>query len=234
MNPLVIPIIFFSMYIQSLLGFGSALIAMPMLIAVLGPDEARPAFAILAQVAGLVFTYRYRHDWQWGDMWRALAAAVVGIPLGVLLADTVDQQSFMLILGLLLILYALYGLFGYKLPELGQRWSYLFGIVSGFLHSAYNVGGPPLVMYCTSQDWTPRRFKGNMQVLFFFMGWFVIATHFIQGRITLPVLQNELLMIPAMLAAIWLGFRTDKYIKPLIFRKAVLILLILLGLSLIF
>jgi hypothetical protein len=120
------------MYIQSLLGFGSALIAMPMLIAVLGPDEARPAFAILAQVAGLVFTYRYRHDWQWGDMWRALAAAVVGIPLGVLLADTVDQQSFMLILGLLLILYALYGLFGYKLPELGQRWSYLFGIVSGF------------------------------------------------------------------------------------------------------
>jgi uncharacterized membrane protein YfcA len=232
MNPLVIPIIFFAYLIQAFLGFGSGLIAMPMLIAVLSPDLARPAFALLSIVSGPVFLYKYRHDWQWSDVWRLLLATLIGIPLGMFLAKNVDEHTFMLVLGFLLIIYALYGLFGFKLPELSQPWGYLFGLISGFLHSAYNVGGPPLVMYCASHDWTPRRFKGNMQVLFFFMGFFIIASHFLQGNITLPVLQNLGLMIPSMLSALALGFYLDKFVKPTVFRKAVLLFLIVLGVSL--
>jgi uncharacterized membrane protein YfcA len=65
------------------------------------------------------------------------------------------------------------------------------------------------------------------------MGLVIIASHFVQGHITLAVLQNLGLMIPSMLAALWLGFSLDKYIKPSHFRKAVLIFLIILGLNLI-
>src|SRR5690606_30207986 len=107
MNFWVIPIIFVAMFIQAMAGFGSALIAMPMLLLVLSPDEARPAFAILAQLAGLVFVYKYRQDWRLTDIWRLLLAAAIGIPFGVLLADNLDEQSFMFLLGVLLVVYAI-------------------------------------------------------------------------------------------------------------------------------
>lgn len=234
MNPLVIPIIFFAVLIQSMLGFGAGLIAMPMLIAVIGPDVARPAFALMGLVSGPIFVWKYRHDWQWADIWRLVAAALFGIPVGMFLADSLDEHTFMIVLGILLVAYASYGLMGSRLPKLAPRWSYFFGLFAGFLHSAYSVGGPPLVLYCASQDWQPRRFRGNMQLLFLLMGLLISSSHLMQGNISLPVLQNTALMIPAMLAALGLGFSLDKYVKPSFFRKAVLTLLIFLGLSLIF
>ena len=234
MNPLVIPIIFFAYLIQSLLGFGSGLIAMPMLLMVISPELARPAFALLSMFSGPIFLYKYRHDWQWDDTWRLIIAASLGIPLGFYLASAVDEHIFMLVLGFLLIAYAIYGLVGKHLRQLPRQVGFFFGFVAGFLHSAYNVGGPPLVLYCTSQEWQPGRFRGNLQLLFFFMGLVIIVSHFFQGHITLPVLQNLGLMIPSMLAALWLGFSLDKYIKPSVFRKVVLVFLIVLGLNLIF
>jgi hypothetical protein len=200
---------------------------------VISPDLARPAFALLGMVSGPIFVYKYRHDWEWGDTWRLIIAAILGIPLGFFLASSVDEDIFMLVLGILLIAYAIYGLIGKHIRQLPRQFGFVFGFFAGFLHSAYNVGGPPLVLYCSSQEWQPARFRGNMQLLFFFMGWVIIASHFFQGHVTLAVWQNLGLMIPAMLLAMWLGFTLDKYIQPSHFRKAVLIFLIVLGLNLI-
>src|SRR5690606_15493479 len=108
-----------------------------------------------------------------------------------------------------------------------------FGFCSGILHSAYNVGGPPLVMYNSTQDWQARRFKGNTQAIFFVTGLFVIFEHFRAGHMTNAVFQNYLLMAPTMVIALLLGFRLEKYIKQSVFRKMVLILLLIIGLSLV-
>ncbi|MEL6405051.1 MAG: sulfite exporter TauE/SafE family protein [Chloroflexota bacterium] len=234
MNFLVIPIIFLAMFIQSLAGFGSALIAMPMLIALLGPDAARPAFALMGQTAGILFLLKYRDDWKFVDIRMALVGTLVGIPIGAWIAGVLSEDAFMLLLGIIVLAYAIYALVGFTLPEMHTRWSSVFGAFSGILHSAYNVGGPPLVMYATTQDWQARRFKGNLQAIFFLMGFFVIATHVIEGRMSDVVFQNYLLMVPTMMVALWCGFRVEKYIAQPIFRKVVLGLLVCIGLSLIY
>lgn len=234
MNPLVIPIVFAAMFIQSLAGFGSALIAMPFLIALLGPDAARPAFALMGQTAGILFMLKYRHDWQLLDIRLLVVGTLAGIPLGAWIATALSEDVFMVLLGIITLAYALYAISGFTLPLLKTRWSSLFGFFSGILHSAYNVGGPPLVMYATTQDWEARRFKGNLQAIFFVMGIFVIATHAIEGRMTSVVFQNYVLMAPTMVIALQVGFWAEKYISQPLFRKGVLALLVCIGLSLIF
>ncbi|MEO1289315.1 MAG: sulfite exporter TauE/SafE family protein [Chloroflexota bacterium] len=232
MNPLVIPIIFVAMFIQSLAGFGSALIAMPLLLLILPPDVARPLFVLVGQTAGLMFMFEYRKEWQFTDIRWLLLGSLIAVPIGTWVANTMTEDMFMLVLGIILIGYASYALSGVRLPELKGLWGSFFGFCSGVLHSAYNVGGPPLVMYNSTQDWEARRFKGNTQAIFFVMGFFVIYEHIRAGNMSLTVFQNYLLMTPTMLIALLLGFRLEKYIKQTIFRKMVLVLLMIIGLNL--
>lgn len=230
----VIPIIFVAFFIQSLSGFGSALLAMPFLLAILGPDVARPVFMLVGQTAGLIFLYQYRDDWQFPDVKLLLVGTVIGIPAGTWVANSMEQETFMLVLGILIIVYAVYSLSGFKLAKMNPYMGTFFGFCSGVLHSAYNVGGPPLVMYNSSHDWKARRFKGNTQVAFFIMGFFVIFEHYRAGNMTMPVFQNYLLMTPTMLLALFFGFRAEKFIKQDIFRKIVMVLLLFIGLKLLF
>ncbi|MGJ3238757.1 MAG: sulfite exporter TauE/SafE family protein [Anaerolineae bacterium] len=233
MEPLVIPIIFGAMLIQSLAGFGSALIAMPFLIALLGPEVARPLFVLVGQTAGILYLYQYRADWQIPDIKLLIVGTLLGIPFGTWIAYSLSQEMFMLVLGIIIMVYALYNLSGFKLKQISARWAPIFGFCSGILHSAYNVGGPPLVMYNASQTWKARRFKGNTQAVFFITGMFVIIEHVRTGHVTAPVIQHYLIMAPTMILALWLGFRLEKYIQQATFQKLVMALLLMIGISLV-
>lgn len=234
MNLLVIPIIFVAIFLQSLAGFGGALISMPFLILVLGPEIAVPTYALLIQTAGLIYIYKYRHDWQFPDIKILLIGMLFGIPVGTWVANSMSEEAFMVVLGIIMVGYATYALSGFYLPKMKQRWGVLFGVLAGILQSAYNVGGPPLVMYNTTQDWEAKRFKGNTQAVIFTMSIFVIFAHLSEGNITSVVLQNYLLAVPAMAGALVCGFWTEQFIEQQTFRKGVLVLLIVIGLSLIF
>lgn len=230
----VVAIIFVAFFIQSLTGFGSALLAMPFLLTFLAPEVARPSFILVGQTAGLLFMWQYRSEWRFPDIKTTLIGSLIGIPVGTWVENSMEQNTFMLVLGILLVCYALYALIGFKLPPVHEGWGAFFGFLSGILHSAYNVGGPPLVMYNSSHDWEARRFKGNTQAIFFVMGLFVIFEHFRAGNMTTVVFQNYLLMIPAMAMALFLGFRAEKFIKQDIFRKMVMVLLLIIGFKLLF
>lgn len=234
-EPLVIPVIFFAIFIQTLIGFGSGLIAMPLLIGLLGVNDAAALFSLIGLTNGTILLLRYRNDWEWQHIWRLWIASFVMIPIGVVAASQLDQQLVMIFLGIMTTAYAAYALVGNHMPQIrNQRWSYGFGAAAGLLHGAYNTGGPPLVIYGSSQNWQPGEFKGNIQGLFYINGLLVISSHFFTGHFTDGVLEHYLLLLPVLFMASFLGLRLERYVNPARFRQGVLVLLIVLGLTLIF
>lgn len=230
---LVVPIMFFAVFVQALAGFGSGLIAMPLLIAVLGLDVAAPAFALTMQIMGVMMMWRYRNSFDWSEVWRVSVAGLVMIPIGIWGAGQISETIVMVLLGIFLIGYSLFSLSGASIPMLHYKSGFGFGAVSGLLHGAYNTGGPPLVMYGTSQRWHPAKFKVNIASLFFINGIWVIIVHWLSGNITQPVLQNTALMLPTMAIGMILGVSLDRFIQPEQFRHGVFVLLLLIGISLI-
>lgn len=234
-EPLVFPIIFFAIFIQSLIGFGSGLIAMPLLILLFGVNEAAALFSLVGLANGTVLLLYYRNDWSWQQIWRVWLASFIMIPFGVILADRLDEQLVMVALGVLTMGYALYALAGNQIPRVQhQRWAYGFGVAAGLLHGAYNTGGPPLVVYGNSQGWPPSQFKGNIQGLFYINGLLVIFSHWYTGHFTYSVLSHFLLLLPIAFFAAALGLYLERYVDPGMFQRAVLVLLVILGLTLIF
>lgn len=226
-------IIFFAALVQAALGFGMALVAMPLLIAIWGIQTASPSFALLGTTATFINAIRWRQSITRHDIVNLLLPALIGVPIGVWILGAVDPVIVTGAMGVLLILYALYSLAGWRLPPVtAPRWAYGFGFLAGILTGAYNAGGPPLVVYGSACEWSPERFKGNMQTFFFVMGIVVVVSHAVSRNLTPEVWRIALIALPALIAGNFAGLFLGRYLKPAVFRKMVLVLMIVLGVQL--
>jgi hypothetical protein len=115
-----------------------------------------------------------------------------------------------------------------------STWAYGMGFVSGVLSGAYNVGGPPLVIYANCRGWDAEAFKSNLQGVAFFNGITVLINQFMNGRITPLIWETFVLLLPAVIIGSWLGLYADKFIDEVRFRKVVLVVLMALGIQLLF
>jgi uncharacterized membrane protein YfcA len=236
MNPLLlIAIIFIAYFTQSVAGFGSALIAMPLLIVAIGTQPAAALIALTSFVVQFALIVRYWRALNLRTVARLAATSVIGVPLGVQIVKIADERLIFTLLGLILISYALYGLLNFRLPEIkNPRWAYGFGFIGGILSGAYNVGGPPVVIYGTCARWEPAEFKGNLQTIGQINAVIVIAAHARSNHFTPEVWNYFLLAVPGMVLGLIIGLSLDRYISPTLFRKIVQVLLVFLGLKLLF
>ncbi|MEP7292501.1 MAG: TSUP family transporter, partial [Chloroflexota bacterium] len=78
-------IVFFGILTQSMIGFGIALISMPLLIHVLEPVQAAAFLALLALPLQILIAWRYRHALHIRPFWRVLVGSLIGIPIGIFL-----------------------------------------------------------------------------------------------------------------------------------------------------
>ncbi len=232
---LVLLVVFFAIFTQSIAGFGLGLISMPLLTQLLGIRIAAPLVALIAITAEILLLIRYRDDLNFHAVWRLSLASAIAAPLGVIALRDIDSDFILRALGVIVVAYSIYGLSEFRLPEIAHpRWGYGFGFLSGLLSGAYNLAGPPVVIYGNCRRWKPREFKSNLQGFFMLNSFIVIATHALSQHYTRSVLSHYLLAVPAVLLGIGVGLALDKQINPIAFRKIVLLLLIVLGLTLIF
>lgn len=222
-----------AIFVQTSAGFGSALIAMPLLALIIGTRTAAPLFALSYIGMTIVITYRYRRDLKLKNIWQMLIASLIAIPIGVNFISHLDENVTLFICGLFIIAYALYALMGFQPPRLKNRsWQWVMGFIAGLLGGAYNTSGPAYVLYADSQQWSPFEFKGNLHVLFLVSNLFVTFNHFIVGNITGEVLILIGFAIAGVAVGVALGLMMDRFIQPEPFRKVVQVLLLFIGIGL--
>ncbi len=71
-----------------------------------------------------------------------------------------DPAHVQVILGVVLLAYAIYGLL-FRLPigKVGGPWAYFFGFFAGGLGGAISASGPPVIVYTSIQAWTKDQIK---------------------------------------------------------------------------
>jgi uncharacterized membrane protein YfcA len=227
---LTLVIIFTSALARSTLGFGDALIAMPLLTLIIGVQTATPLVAFVGPTIALTIVWR---NWRSIDLkatWHLILSSLIGIPVGVLVLTTAPEEMVKRLLGLSIILISLYNLVRPALITLYQRkWAYVFGFVAGVLGGAYNTNGPPVVIYGAMRRWPPERFRATLQGYFLPTGLLILIGHGVAGLWTPQVLRLYTFALPVILIAIFLGGKLNQRIPPGRFER--LIYGILLGLG---
>lgn len=223
-------VVFLGTLTKATLGFGEAMVAVPLLTLVIGIKIAAPVMGLIGLGASLLIMLGAWREVDLRVTWRLLAAAVFGIPLGVWGIKLLPEPVVVGTLGTVLIAVGLYNLIK---PALGGwedvRWGYAFGFVAGILGGAYNMAGPPVIVYAAIRRWSPDQFRVTLQSFFFPVSTWIVLNHASAGLLTADVWLLFGLALPGMGLAIWLGGRLSARLDAQLFSRAVYGLLILLG-----
>lgn len=225
--------VFLGCFTQSLTGFGVALVMMAVLPSLVGLKVATPLVALTAIVLETVMLIRYRGALQFRSILGLLVSSLIAIPVGIFYFRRLDEGVALSVLGFVLTAYALYALIGFRLPALSHpAWAWGFGFTGGLLGGAYNTSGPPVVVYGNCRRWSPQEFKSNLSGYFLVNSIMVVSTHWLGGNFTPQVMSRFLLALPALFLGFLLGQSMDRWLNPELFRKVVLVLLVVLGVRL--
>jgi uncharacterized membrane protein YfcA len=228
---LAVPTVFFlSTLTRSTFGFGDALVAMPLLAFIVDLDQARPLGALVSVATALVIVAR---DWKWihlRSVWRMMLAALAGIPLGWWALTLVNARWATAALALALLAFSTYSLLRPRLKQrIPELWIWPAGLLAGALGMAFNMHGPPLVVYGTLRKWRARRFRATLQGYFLPMGTLVMLLHAGNRAYDSQLLWLFAVSLPGVLLAVPLGRLLNDRVRGRGFDRYVYVLLILIS-----
>ncbi|NOX63015.1 MAG: sulfite exporter TauE/SafE family protein [Chloroflexi bacterium] len=218
---------------STLTGFGFALMVMPLAVYLLDIRTAAPLVALVALTLNIINFIRYRQSLDWSEVRRLTLLMMAGIPVGIWALAALDEQIVKRGLGVVLAGYALYAMLRpARLHPISRVWAYPAGFIAGCLGGAYNTPGPPVILYGSLRQWPHHRFRAVLQGAFLLGAVMVVISHALARNITIEVERLYLLSLPALVLGVAVAARLDRRIPADLLRKAVVILILLLGLSL--
>ena len=227
---IIIPVIFFAAIVQSVAGFGFALVAMPLLTLFIPLSEATPLVTLTGVLITAVIFLRHKKKFKLSQIVQLFIGSIIGIPVGVIALQYVDEYILKIILALILVSYSIFALRG-KIPQfiLPRYTGYIFGFFSGLFGSSLNTNGPPVIVYTSLQNWDKDEIIVTLQGFFMTSGAVIILSHAINGFITWDIFMYFLLLIPVLGAGFLIGSFIYKRLPLEIFRKIIYVMLILLS-----
>jgi uncharacterized membrane protein YfcA len=239
MSPEILISVFFifftSTFVRSSLGFGDALVAMPLLTLVVGLKTATPTVALVAITISITILAK---NWKIADLKatiRLVLSSFIGIPVGLVLLKGINEEFMKTLLGAILIFYGLYNLLKPRLKKIDESFglSFFFGFIAGVLGGAYNTNGPPVVIYGTLRRWEPNHFRATMQSYLLPTGFLILLGHGLSGLWTTQVFKYYILSLPIVFLAIYIGGKAHTSMAQKHFDRFVNAALIFMGVVLI-
>ncbi len=210
--------------VQTVAGFGFALLAVPLLSLVLSPIEAIATCAILGVSNAAIVAAGSVRDVPWKLVLLLLAGSVLGMPFGLKILLGFPPDTLRLLVGVVAVSMALAIAFGARWQH-RRRSSLLAGFVSGVLSTACGLNGPPIVLHLQAAGITTSRFRAAISTFFLLNGVFSLTAFSVSGVLDRPALERAAVALPMLLAGNWLGHRLVPRLDPASFRVLVLLLL---------
>jgi uncharacterized membrane protein YfcA len=108
----------------------------------------------------------------------------------------------------------------------------MIGIISGILCGLFGVGAL-LAAYVSRTTQNSSEFRGNISVVFIVENTFRIILYLVTGILKMSLVKTAVILMPFMLLGLVVGILLSKKIQEKVAKKAVVIMLIISGCSLI-
>ncbi len=227
-------IFFLAGWVQGVTGFGSALVAIPLLTLFIDIKEAVPLCMITNLIITTYLAIQLRKHFDRKKILPLCVGAIPGILIGATVLKAVPSQTIRILLGTLLIAYSLYSLFFTIKPRsLHKAWGYIAGFGSGAIGAAFSAGGPPTIIYSTMNNWSKNEIKATLTAFFCFNSYLGASAHAISGITTLAVLKYFLISSPFVLLGTALGSYCYRFFRKESYLKVVFSFLVLMGIMMI-
>lgn len=224
-------------FIRGISGFGSGLVAVPLLALKLPLTFVVPLILLTDFTASLVLGGFHFDQVAWPEIRRLMPPSLIGVVVGTLLLVSLPKTPMLVALASLVIVFALRTLFltGRAPKPVATWWAWPAALTGGTVGALFGTGGPPYVMYLAHRLFDKGQLRATFSGLFFLEGLARIVVLTLSGLLLdVRLLWAYLGAMPIALAALWLGSHVHTRLSNAQMMQAVSVILLGSGASLYF
>ena len=226
---------FAAAFVTGLAGFAFGIVAAAVWLHFLAPAQAAALIVAFGLIVQGVSVWKLRRAIKWPRLAPFLVGGVIGVPVGAELLRWTAPGNLRIAVGAILVLFSLWNLFRPSLASMaraGVTADGAVGVVNGVIGGATGLAGIAAVIWCSLRGWPPAEQRAVFQpsgvAVFAMTGLWMGGT----GMIGSATLALFLIGLPALAVGTWAGLKLFGKLHDAAFRRVVLVLLLISGLSL--
>lgn len=187
---LVLCILMSAYFIRGITGFGSALIAVPLLALSQPLQFAVPLVLALDFTASLILGGTNAKKANWSEIKILLPFGMIGACIGAYALLTLPTTPVLLTLGAFTMFFGFRNIYGLQpAGRLPRAWAIPAGLAGGGAGALFGTGGPPYIMYLTRRLLDKGEVRATFSWLFAMEGGFRLALFLFAGLLLDAKLQ---------------------------------------------
>ncbi len=237
LNTLLIGLsIAFANSLQVITGFGSVIIALPFVSAILGIKDA---IIVVTLIAYTLSIYILITNYKYINLKQSLTMIGFMLPtlfIGIYIFRNIDSNLFKTLVAIFIIIVSLFNIYKtFKSKKENQNqslisklFSYFSLIIGGIVQGAISSGGPLVVLYATKNIHDKKEFRASLSLLWVTLNTVLISSYFYYGLET-KIIFTSLYQIPFLIAGIIIGEKIHNKLDSKTFSIFVYVLLIIIS-----
>lgn len=232
---LVAPLaVFAAFFVFGMTGFGSSIVAVPIMAHVLPLTATVPMMILLEFSASLLLGRTSLRQVNRGEIFGLMPIAVVGIVLGVGLLIKLPAQPLLASLGVFACAFGIYSIADPRFRgQVSRGWAWPTGLAGGTFSALYGTGGPIYASYLSRRIEDKTELRSTMSAVITISSGVRIAIFLVTGLLLqIKLLLMALAMAPVMVLGLKLGSRMHLGMSPHRVRQVLGAILVGSGVSL--
>lgn len=217
--------------VQNIVGFGFALLAVPLMVLAVDPHDAVVISTFLGLASSSFLAFSGRRHAQWPLIARLSVSAILGIPFGLVVFNHVDERFLKGCLAFGIFLAVLFLARNSNFRNVGKSLEIGAGLLSGALSSSLATNGPPLVFALQRRGLPIAEFRATISAIFTISGVITLATFLAMGDVNSDSLIGVAMSLPILGLGIVIGQKLKPRLNEENAKRFVLMLLLAAGCS---
>jgi uncharacterized protein len=222
-------------FVNGTAGFAFGFVAAAVWLHFLPPTQAAALIVAFGLIVASVSVWKFRAAIKWSRLAPFLIGGVIGVPIGGEILRWAAPGHLRIAIGALLVLFSLWNLFRPSVAPMSRAGvvaDSAVGVINGVIGGATGLAGIAAVIWTSVRGWPPAEQRAVISpsaiVVFVTTGLWLGGTGMI-GRDTIGLF---LIGLPALALGTWAGLQLFGKLDDAMFRRIVLALLLISGVSL--
>jgi uncharacterized membrane protein YfcA len=225
-------VVLLAYWVRGMAGFGSGLIAVPLLTLMWPVTLVVPIVVALDYLGSALQGIGNAERVAWREQGALIPLMIVGVAVGIWALSTVPTTVLARVLGAFVIAYAVYQML--PLPELraSRAAATYCGFLGGLVGTLFGTGGPFYVIYLNLRGLDRTVFRATFAMNFLIDGGVRLAAFVGAGLYSRQTLGYLLAAVPVAGAGLFVGGRIQTGFSPRAFQIVIRLLLLTSGVAL--
>ena len=225
-------VIFLAYVVRGIAGFGSGLIAVPVLSVTAPVTAVVPVVVSLDYIGSGIQSVRNLGRVVWSEQLTLLPFSLIGIGVGLVVLRGVSTTVLSRALGSFVIVYAVYQLLPLP-PMRGSRVAAIaFGLLGGLVGTLFGTGGPFYAIYFNLRGLDKSAFRATFATNFLIDGGVRLVGYTVAGLLGWTTLAAVGVALPFMALGLYAGSRIHLGLSQRAFVRLVSLILVAGGVAL--